>query len=115
MFASSAGMGRGERPPGCAWHGLLCAKEHRTSRLLIPTAQVLPADVDYRVMLTFLDFYHTLLQFVLFKLYHALGVRYPPQVDPRLEEAAAGLTAIMQVCVPRGRSAVERACPAGSR
>lgn len=44
------------------------------------TAQVLPADVDYRVMLTFLEFHQTLLQFVLFKLYHTLGLRYPPNV-----------------------------------
>jgi pescadillo protein len=58
---------------------------------------VLPTDVDYRVMLTFLEFYHTLLQFVNFKLYHALGVQYPPVVDPRLEEAAAGLESLMQV------------------
>lgn len=54
-------------------------------------------DVDYRVMLTFLEFHHTMLQFVNYKLYHALGVRYPPVVDPKLEEAAAGLSAIMQV------------------
>ncbi len=54
-------------------------------------------DVDYRVMLTFLEFHHTMLQFVNYKLYHALGVRYPPIVDPKLEEAAAGLSAIMQV------------------
>jgi pescadillo protein len=59
--------------------------------------QVLPMDVDYRVMLTFLEFHHTMLQFVNYKLYHALGVRYPPVVDPKLEEAAAGLSAIMQV------------------
>lgn len=37
-------------------------------------AQVLPTDVDYRVMLTFLEFYSTMLQFVNFKLYHMLGV-----------------------------------------
>lgn len=54
-------------------------------------------DVDYKVMLTFLEFYHTMLQFVNYKLYHFLGVRYPPVVDPKLEEAAAGLSAIMQV------------------
>ena len=43
-------------------------------------AQVLPKDVDYRVMLTFLEFYSTMLQFVLYKLYSAVGARYPPQV-----------------------------------
>ena len=93
-----------------------------TSTLGIPDAQVLPADVDYRVMLTFLDFYHSLLQFVLFKLYHGLGVRYPPRVDPKLEEAAAGLTAIMQVHAPvlatlwgGYRAAVHRPCPCGNR
>jgi len=62
----------------------------------LPRAQVLPSDVDYRVMLTFLDFYSTLLQFVNFKLYHTLGVRYPPVVDARLEQAATGLAALMQ-------------------
>ena len=62
-----------------------------------PALQVLPSDVDYRVMLTFLEFYSTLLQFVNFKLYHMLGVRYPPVVDPKLEQAAAGLAALMQV------------------
>lgn len=43
---------------------------------LVPHAlsQVLPPDVDYKVMLTFLEFYNTLLQFVNFKLYHNLGV-----------------------------------------
>jgi len=59
-------------------------------------SQVLPADVDYRVMLTFLEFYQTLLQFVNFKLYHSLSVHYPPVLDSKLEEAAAGLAAIMQ-------------------
>lgn len=39
-------------------------------------AQVLPADVDYTVLLTFLEFYTTLLQFVMFKLYHNLGLRW---------------------------------------
>lgn len=51
---------------------------------LVPhsTGQVLPVDVDYRVMLTFLEFHQTLLQFVFFKLYHTLGLRYPPKVPP---------------------------------
>jgi hypothetical protein len=38
-------------------------------------AQVLPVDVDYRVMLTFLEFYETMLQFINFKLYNMLEVR----------------------------------------
>ncbi|GLI67532.1 hypothetical protein VaNZ11_011746, partial [Volvox africanus] len=65
---------------------------------LVPHAlsQVLPTDVDYRVMLTFLEFYNTLLQFVNFKLYHVLGLRYPPLLDARLEAAAAELAAIMK-------------------
>ena len=68
----------------------ILAGEHRL------VSQVLPADVDYRVMLTFLEFYQTLLQFVNFKLYHSLSVHYPPVLDSKLEEAAAGLAAIMQ-------------------
>lgn len=35
-------------------------------------------------------------QFVNFKLYHSLGLRYPPVLDAKLEEAAAGLEALMQ-------------------
>jgi pescadillo protein len=38
----------------------------------------MPNSVDYRTMLTFLEFYETLLKFTLFKLYHAHGLRYPP-------------------------------------
>lgn len=37
--------------------------------------QVLPADIDYSVLTTFMEFYKTLLHFVNFKLYHSLGVR----------------------------------------
>lgn len=64
---------------------------------LVPhqTSQVLPPDVDFKVMLTFLELHQTTLQFVLYKLYHAEGLRYPPVVDSKLEEAAAGLQALM--------------------
>lgn len=69
----------------------------QTVTWLVPhaTSQVLPPDVDYKVMLTFLEFYQSLLQFVNFKLYHAQGLRYPPVLDGKLEAAAAGLEALM--------------------
>lgn len=73
--------------------------------------QVLPTDVDYRVMLTFLEFYHTLLQFVNYKLYHSLGVQYPPVVDPKLEEAAAGLESLMQVRLQSANGSLEAGKP----
>ncbi|PIN06143.1 Protein required for normal rRNA processing [Handroanthus impetiginosus] len=55
--------------------------------------QVLP-EVDYRVLLTFLEFYETLLGFVNYKLYHSINVKYPPILDPRLEALAADLYAL---------------------
>lgn len=57
-------------------------------RWIVPHSftQFLPEDVDYKVMGTFFDFYDTLLNFVLFKLYNDLGVRYPlPEVEARGE------------------------------
>ncbi|KAM7509172.1 hypothetical protein LguiA_019625 [Lonicera macranthoides] len=56
--------------------------------------QVLPDDVDYNVMLTFLEFYETLLAFVNFKLYDKINVKYPPILDPQLEALAADLYAL---------------------
>ena len=41
-------------------------------------------------------------QFVNFKLYHSLGLRYPPVLDPRLEEAAEGLAAVMKDLAGQG-------------
>jgi pescadillo protein len=48
-------------------------------RWIIPHSftQNCPKDVDYRVMVTFFEFYETLLEFVLFKLYSDIGIRYP--------------------------------------
>jgi len=37
----------------------------------------IPKDVDIRVMLTFLEFYESLMSFVIFKLYHDLEIPYP--------------------------------------
>jgi hypothetical protein len=37
-------------------------------------------------MLTFLEFYEVLVGFVNFKLFHALGMKYPPQLDVQKDE-----------------------------
>ncbi|KAJ3688184.1 hypothetical protein LUZ61_017348 [Rhynchospora tenuis] len=58
--------------------------------------QVLTDDVDFNIMLTFLEFYETLLGFVNFKLYHSINVKYPPILDPRLEALAAELYALFR-------------------
>jgi pescadillo len=79
---------------------------------LVPhsVAQVLPRDVDFRVMLTFLEFYHTLLSFALFKLYHDLGLNYPPVVAPEADAAAAELAAIVrELAGAQGGAVADRA------
>jgi len=56
--------------------------------------QLLPDDVDYRVMLTFLQFYSELLRFVNLKLFHDQGLNYPPNLDIKLYEKRAGFKSI---------------------
>ncbi|KAJ5812079.1 hypothetical protein N7474_008380 [Penicillium riverlandense] len=51
------------------------------------------ADVDYRIMATFVQFYTTLLGFVNYRLYSAIGLRYPPKFDTRSDENGAELAA----------------------
>ncbi|KAJ6604337.1 Pescadillo N-terminus-domain-containing protein [Mycena vulgaris] len=55
--------------------------------------QSIPADVDVRVMLTFLELYQTLLGFVYFKLYTDSGLVYPPPLDAKKDEGGAGVGA----------------------
>jgi pescadillo protein len=56
-------------------------------------AQEVPADVDFRVMGTFLEFYSTLLGFVNYKLYFDIGLEYPPKLNKNLLEQGAELDA----------------------
>lgn len=57
--------------------------------------QFMPEDVDYKVMATFFEFYETLMNFVLFKLYSDLGVRYPlPEIEGG-EEVKGSTTSIL--------------------
>jgi pescadillo len=57
-------------------------------------AQKLPKEVDFRVMLTFLDFYEVFLRFVLFKLYSTLGRSYPPVENKLLLDSGSFLLAL---------------------
>ncbi|RLV90432.1 Pescadillo [Spathaspora sp. JA1] len=41
----------------------------------------IPNDVDFRIMLTFLEFYSTLVHFVLYRLYNDANLIYPPTID----------------------------------
>ncbi|KAL6007118.1 hypothetical protein ACLOJK_032614 [Asimina triloba] len=68
--------------------------------------QVLTDEVDFNVMLTFLEFYETLLAFVNFKLYHSINVKYPPILDPRLEALAAELYALSRYVAAKARAAL---------
>lgn len=68
---------------------------HTTLRWVVPHAftQNLPDAVDYKVMLTFFEFYETLLGFVLFKLYNDIGVRYPMPVQTMESGSTASVIA----------------------
>uniref|UniRef100_A0A6B2L0A1 Pescadillo homolog n=1 Tax=Arcella intermedia TaxID=1963864 RepID=A0A6B2L0A1_9EUKA len=51
-------------------------------------------DVDYKVMLSFLEFYEILLGFVNFKLYYQLGLPYPPKFTQNKFNAGDELEAL---------------------
>lgn len=52
----------------------------------------IPSDVDFRIMLTFLEFYSTLMHFVLYKLYTDIGLVYPPKLDVQKDKIISGLS-----------------------
>eukprot|EP00124_Ichthyophonus_hoferi_P003627 Ihof_evm4s327 gene=Ihof_evmTU4s327 len=58
-------------------------------------SQKVPEDVDFRVMLTFLEFYTTMLGFVNFKLYHSINLVYPPRLDANSDSIGGGLRALV--------------------
>ncbi|OMO69358.1 hypothetical protein COLO4_29105 [Corchorus olitorius] len=76
--------------------------------------QVLTDDVDFNVMLTFLEFYEALFGFVNFQLYHSINVKYPPILDPRLEALAADLYALSRYFDANYRASVQEPQVAGS-
>jgi pescadillo protein len=50
-------------------------------------------DVDFRIMGTFVEFYMTLLGFVNYRLYTAVGLKYPPKFDQLKDDQGAELGA----------------------
>lgn len=62
-----------------------------------PFTQNIPKEVDMRVMITFLEFYEVFMRFVLFKLYGNLNLKYPPDINPILNEAGCFLYAVRAV------------------
>lgn len=54
-----------------------------------------PRDVDFKVMLTFLELHATLLKFVMFKLYGDLGFKFPPRIDEHADADGAFLSALV--------------------
>lgn len=48
--------------------------------------QHVPTDVDFRILLTFIELYRTLLNFVLYRLYTEENLVYPPPLDTELDE-----------------------------
>jgi len=57
-------------------------------------AQELPPEVDFKVMLTFLDFYRAHMKFVNFKLYADKGLAYPPKRKAKLDAGSADVAAL---------------------
>lgn len=57
-------------------------------------SQKVPTDVDFRIMLTFLEFYQTFVGFVNYRLYSGLGLVYPPRISAELDEDAGGLASL---------------------
>ncbi|ORX40016.1 putative ribosomal large subunit biogenesis-related protein [Kockovaella imperatae] len=59
--------------------------------------QHVPHDVDFRILLTFLDLYRTLISFVLYKLYTEENLVYPPPLDTELDAKGESVGALRLV------------------
>lgn len=66
----------------------------------------IPTDVDFRIMLTFLEFYSTLLHFCLFKLYTDANLIYPPTIDIEKLKGIGGLSSYVLQSKDQGVSAL---------
>lgn len=67
-------------------------------------AQDLPEDVDFKVMLTFLEFYRTLMKFTNFKLFTVAGLPYPPKKDEEIAKSGMRAAALMSGCTTEAKA-----------
>ncbi|KAK6197503.1 Pescadillo [Scheffersomyces amazonensis] len=66
----------------------------------------IPTDVDFRIMLTFLEFYSTLLHFVLFRLYNDANLIYPPTIDIEKLKGIGGISSYVLQSKEQGVNAL---------
>jgi pescadillo protein len=69
--------------------------------------QVIPGDVDFRVMSTFIEFNIVLMQFVNFRLYHEIGIKQPHILDLRNRGNIACLDSIIYNIFHENRTVIE--------
>jgi len=79
-----------------------------------PFTQGIPRNVDFRVMVTFLDFYEVFVKFVLFKLYNLQGLQYPPVVSEELAQSGCHLYALKAVSMDAGAAGAEEEAKAAA-
>ncbi|CAN8075764.1 unnamed protein product [Agarophyton chilense] len=58
-------------------------------------SQILPDDVDYSVMLTFLELYECIMSFVNFRLYTTQNLAYPPKILRNADANAVELSSLL--------------------
>lgn len=68
--------------------------------------QNIPSDIDFRIMLTFLEFYTTLLHFVLYRLYTEKGLVYPPPIKQNRANGVGGISAYILDSQPKLKAAM---------
>jgi pescadillo len=67
------------------------------------------SDVDYKIMLTFLEYYEVLMGFINFKLFHSLGLKYPPKLDEEKDSNADVFRAIIAESITNAAAAAATA------
>jgi pescadillo len=71
----------------------------------------IPSDVDFRIMLTFLEFYQTFVSFINYRLYTSINLVYPPKLDMEKDEAGAGLSAYLIQSALETQKSIETELP----